>query len=39
MVAAGFRIAQAEARLLDADGQVLATATSGLAMKRRATDG
>jgi uncharacterized protein (TIGR00369 family) len=34
LVTNGFRIAQAEARLLGPDGTILATATSPLAMKR-----
>lgn len=35
LASSGFRIAHAEARLTDAEGRVLATATSTLAMKRR----
>lgn len=37
LLSAGFRIAQAEARLVGEDGVVLATATSALAMKRLPT--
>jgi uncharacterized protein (TIGR00369 family) len=36
LVSDGFRIAQAEARLMDTDSRVLATATSGLLLKRGA---
>lgn len=35
LASAGFRVAQAEARLTGEDGRLLATATSALAMKRR----
>lgn len=37
LVSAGFRLSQAEARLADATGKLLATANGPLAMKRRST--